>query len=107
MKQEAKRRKILKLFMTFVFACCLFVGVNPAEAGLISREQEIEMGQQTAKQLEAQYGVSQDAALQERVNRIGQRLAKVCGRDDITFSFKVTELFCEFIVGSTYTGIKF
>lgn len=47
------------------------------------------MGQQTAKQLEAQYGVSQDAALQERVNRIGQRLAKVCGRDDITFSFKV------------------
>ena len=82
-------RKILKLFMTFVFACCLFVGVNPAEAGLISREQEIEMGQQTAKQLEAQYGVSQDAALQERVNRIGQRLAKVCGRDDITFSFKV------------------
>ena len=73
-------RKILKLFMTFVFACCLFVGVNPAEAGLISREQEIEMGQQTAQQLEAQYGVSQDAALQERVNRIGQRLAKVCGR---------------------------
>lgn len=71
--------------MTFIFACCLFVGVNPAEAGLISREQEIEMGQQTAKQLEAQYGVSQDAALQERVNRIGQRLAKVCGRDDITF----------------------
>ena len=53
-------RKILKLFMTFVFACCLFVGVNPAEAGLISREQEIEMGQQTAKQLEAQYGVSQE-----------------------------------------------
>ena len=85
-------RKILKLFMTFVFACCLFVGVNPAEAGLISREQEIEMGQQTAKQLEAQYGVSQDAALQERVNRIGQRLAKVCGRDDITFSFKVLDL---------------
>ena len=48
MKQEANMRKILKLFMTFVFACCLFVGVNPAEAGLISREQEIEMGQQTA-----------------------------------------------------------
>lgn len=69
MKQEADMRKILKLFMTFVFACCLFVGVNPAEAGLISREQEIEMGQQTAQQLETQYGVSQDAALQERVNR--------------------------------------
>ena len=32
----------------------------PAEAGLISKEQEIEMGRQTAMQLEAKYGVVQD-----------------------------------------------
>lgn len=82
-------KRLMKLFLAFVFACCLFVGVQPAEAGLISKEQEIEMGQKTAQALEAKYGVSQDAYLQERVNRIGQSLAKVCGRDDLTYSFKV------------------
>ena len=49
------------------------------------QEQEIEMGRQTAMQLEAKYGVVQDYALQERVNRIGQSLVKVseqmCIRD--------------------------
>ncbi len=80
---------LIKLFMVFVIACCMFMEVSQAEAGLISKEQEIEMGQKTAQQLEAQYGVLQDPYLQERVNRIGQSLAKVCGRDDITYSFKV------------------
>ena len=81
--------KLYKIFLAFVMACCFFVGVQPAEAGLISKEQEIEMGRETAQSLEAKYGLSQDYNLNERVNRIGQRLAAVCGRDDITYSFKV------------------
>lgn len=47
------------------------------------------MGRSTAQKLEAQYGLSQDRALQERIDRIGQSLAAVCGRNDITYSFKV------------------
>ena len=82
-------KHLTKFLMAIVFACCLFIGVQPAEAGLISKEQEIEMGQKTAQALEAKYGVSQDPYLEERVNRIGQSLAKVCGRNDITYSFKV------------------
>ena len=82
-------KQLTKFLMAIVFACCLFIGVQPAEAGLISKEQEIEMGRQTAQALEAKYGVSQDQYLQERVNRIGQSLARVSGRNDITYSFKV------------------
>ena len=82
-------KQLTKFLMAIVFACCLFMGVQPAEAGLISQEQEIEMGRQTAQALEAKYGVSQDQYLQERVNRIGQSLARVSGRTDITYSFKV------------------
>lgn len=82
-------QRLVKLFMAFVTACCFFVGVQPAEAGLISQKQEIEMGRETAQALEAKYGLSQDQYLQERVDRIGQRLAAVCGRTDITYSFKV------------------
>ena len=81
--------KLYKLFLAFVVACCCFVGISPAEAGMISLEQEIKMGRETAQVLEAKYGLSQDYYLNERVDRIGQRLAAVCGRSDITYSFKV------------------
>jgi len=63
--------------------------VGQVNAGMISLEKEIEMGRQTGKQLEAKYGVVADARLQRRVDYIGQRLARVCGRDDVKFQFKV------------------
>ncbi|MGM9583670.1 MAG: M48 family metallopeptidase [Phascolarctobacterium sp.] len=82
-------KKLYKLLLALVMACTFLVGVQPVEAGMISVEQEIKMGKETAQSLEAKYGLSQDYYLNERVNRIGQRLAAVCGRNDITYSFKV------------------
>jgi Zn-dependent protease with chaperone function len=76
-----------------LWLCCLVFltvfAVQPAEAGLISKEEEINMGRDTARQLEAQYGVYQDPAAQERVNRIGQSLVAVCGRKDLPYTFKI------------------
>ena len=82
-------KKLYKLFLALVLACAFLVGVQPVEAGMISVEQEVKMGKETAQALEAKYGLSQDYYLDERVNRIGQRLAAVCGRNDISYSFKV------------------
>ena len=79
-----------KILLAFVFVLCVVFGITPpAQAGMISLEQEIEMGRETAKSLEAQYGLYQDDAMQERVNRIGQRLAAVSGRTEIEYFFKV------------------
>ncbi|MBR5790249.1 MAG: M48 family metalloprotease, partial [Phascolarctobacterium sp.] len=79
-----------RFLLTIIFVLCVVLGVAPpAQAGMISIEQEIEMGRETAKSLEAKYGLYQDDAMQERVNRIGQRLAAVSGRTDIEYSFKV------------------
>ena len=79
-----------KILLAFVFVLCVVFGITPpAQAGMISLEQEIEMGRETAKSLEAQYGLYQDDAMQERVNRIGQRLVAVSGRTEIEYSFKV------------------
>lgn len=80
---------LMRFLMTVFMALAMFVGTQPAEAGMISLEDEIKMGRETAQSLEAKYGVVQDPYLQERVNNIGQRLAKVCGRDEVTYSFKV------------------
>ena len=82
-------KKLYKLFLALVLACAFLVGVQPVEAGMISVAQEVKMGKETAQALEAKYGLSQDYYLNERVNRIGQRLATVCGRNDISYSFKV------------------
>ena len=72
---------------------CFSLSLPQAEAGMISLEQEIEMGQKTGAALEARYGLYQNGYEQDRVERIGQQLAAVCGRDEIKYSFKI--LNCE------------
>ncbi len=83
------RSLAVKILMCLCLLCGLTAGVPAAEAGLISREQEIEMGRSYGQELEARYGVVQDPLIQERLDKIGQRLAKVSGRTDIEYSFKV------------------
>ncbi|HIU64460.1 MAG TPA: M48 family metalloprotease [Candidatus Avacidaminococcus intestinavium] len=79
-----------KIFIAICMAVTFFFGVQvPAEAALIGKNQEISMGQEVAAQLENQYGVVQDAALQARVNAIGQRLVAVSDRQDLEYTFKV------------------
>jgi len=69
--------------------CCLptthasFLGFG------ISTQEEIDMGRSAARQVETQYGLVVDAALQERVSRIGNSIAAVCDRKDLTYTFKV------------------
>ncbi len=78
-----------KLCLWLLLGLWLCLGSAAAEAGMISEKQEIAMGREYGKSLEMQYGVLPDAALQERVNRIGQSIAKVCGRPELQYSFKV------------------
>lgn len=80
--------------------CCLLIlfsalwqlpGMPVAEAGLfsISTKEEIDLGKNTARELEKKYGVVQDPVLQERINQIGQRIVGVCDRKDLPYTFKV------------------
>lgn len=60
-----------------------------AHASLISTESEIGIGRDVAKQLEKQYGLVDDPALQARVARIGMSLVAVSDRKDLPYTFKV------------------
>lgn len=76
----------------FVFAFMLALqiyGVLPAEAAIISTKEEISIGRSVAKDLEKQYGLVSDQELQDRVARIGAKIAAVSDRKDLTYSFKV------------------
>jgi len=79
-----------KLFLTLLFcAVTLLHPIGRAEAGVISRQQEMDMGRSYSQQIEAHYGVITDPKVAGRVERIGQSLAAVCGANDIPYSFKV------------------
>jgi Zn-dependent protease with chaperone function len=86
---QNKWRKITGLLVGLTLLVNVFGWLPSAEAALIGTKDEIEMGRQYAQELERQYGVVNDAELQERINRIGQRIAAVSDRTDIKYSYKV------------------
>lgn len=82
--------RIMGLFIGLFMINCLLVPV--ANAGLISTKQEIAIGRDVAKQIEEQYKLVDDPALQERISNIGMRIVAVCGRPDLPYTFKVLDV---------------
>lgn len=80
----------MKKLLSIVFLLCLMLLPVPrAQAAMIGEKSEIEMGQEVAKQLEAQYGLYQDDEVQDRINRIGQNLVQNSSRKNLEYTFKV------------------
>ncbi len=58
---------------------------------LMSEKQEIEVGRKMDPVIRKEYGVCSQSRLQEYVNTVGQRLARVSDRPDIFFHFTVLD----------------
>lgn len=58
---------------------------------LMSEQQERRMGLSSFQEILRKERLSQDAALNERVQRIGRRIAAATGRDDYQWEFKVID----------------
>ncbi|OGX27454.1 MAG: hypothetical protein A3F87_03910 [Omnitrophica WOR_2 bacterium RIFCSPLOWO2_12_FULL_51_24] len=58
----------------------------------MSTEQEVAMGDSISKQIEKEYKLVGDEHMQERVELIGKRLAKVCDRKELIYHFKVLDI---------------
>lgn len=55
----------------------------------VSTQQEVQMGQQEAQQVNAQLPMVQDAVINSYVNSLGNRIAKLTSRGDLTWQFQV------------------
>ena len=55
----------------------------------VSTQQEVQMGQQEAQQVNAQLPMVQDAIIQNYVNALGQRIARTTSRSDLNWQFQV------------------
>jgi MAF protein len=56
-----------------------------------STDKEVQMGQAIAKQVEKEYKLADDPLIQNRVEDIGRKIAAVCDRKDIDYTFKVLD----------------
>jgi Putative Zn-dependent protease, contains TPR repeats len=55
----------------------------------VSTQQEVQMGQQEAQQVDAQLPMVNDATIQNYVNQVGQRIAGRTARNDLQWHFSV------------------
>jgi predicted Zn-dependent protease len=80
------------LLATLIVAAC---ATNPATGRrqliLMSEAEEIALGRQADAEVRQQMGVYQDQALQDYVNRIGQRLAQASSRPNLPWTFTVVD----------------
>jgi len=86
------RSIVLSLFLLFTVTGCASLGTyNPAtgrkEFIFISTPEEISLGNNLHQQLSQQFELSDQGKDYERINRIGQRLARVSDRQDYKYQF--------------------
>jgi Zn-dependent protease with chaperone function len=82
-------RRMVLVWVCFAVLMCLSAWTKAEAFSLISEQEEISIGRNVGKQLEKQFGLVDDPALQERVNRIGMSMVAVCDRPKLPYSFKV------------------
>jgi len=87
------------LYLAGIFFGILFLGgcttFNPAtgrsEFIIISTAEELGMGRDVHKSIAKQYNFSEDQAINDRIQTIGERLAQVSDRQDYQYHFYVIE----------------
>ena len=99
--RKTNKRTIFLFYILFPVSCflltsCASLGTyNPAtgqkEFIFISTQEELALGDQVHRQIIQQYAPSFDAALNQRVQNVGQRLAQVSDRQDYPYQFFVID----------------
>jgi len=97
----AKLHQLLKkigaplLLVMFLFLNGCYTEYNIAtekqETLLYSTQKEVSLGDSLSREYEKQYKPLLDVAAQERVERIGEKIAQVCDRQELIYHFKVVD----------------
>ncbi len=62
------------------------------ESLVLSTEKEVELGQAASRQVEKEFKPVRDPVLLERLDRVGQRIAAVSDRTDLTYRFNIIDM---------------
>jgi len=79
--------------VSFLYCTVALADYNPAtgedDLVLIGEAQEVQIGKSLAKDVEEKFGLVNDAGMQKRISEVGQKIANVCDRPELTYSFRV------------------
>jgi MAF protein len=95
--------RMLKKLDVKIFFFCFFIFLagcsteynlvtGEQEAYYYSTDKEVQMGRAIAKEVEKEYKFAEDPLLEERVERIGKKIAAVADRKEISYNFKVLDV---------------
>jgi MAF protein len=78
---------------TFLSGCSTEYNIvtGKEEAFYYSTDKEVQMGQAISRQVEKEYKLADDPLIQKRVEDIGKKIASVCDRKEIDYTFKVLD----------------
>jgi len=79
----------LEYLISALLLFTILITAMPCQAGMISDKQELQLGLEAARELEAKYGTVNDPAQLERLNRIGRSLVTSTERRNLTYTFKI------------------
>jgi predicted Zn-dependent protease len=83
------------LLIVIAAVICNTCATNPVsrrkQLVFMSEKQEIAMGQQADPQIQAEFGVYEDKALQDFINEKGQQMAAVSHRSNLEFHFRIVD----------------
>lgn len=85
-----KRWHIALLLVALIVSISVLSGCKPA--GLVSNSQEVEIGRESAQQVESQYPVNKDPELNRMVTTMGQNLARFSPRQNVEHTFKILDI---------------
>lgn len=90
-------RLITPVLISLILAIALLIScaVNPVtgktELMLLSESDEVQLGQQSDKEIVAQFGLYNDQQLQAYIEQLGQTMVKVSHRPNLAFSFRLLD----------------
>lgn len=82
-------KKLIAAFLVLSCSGCAYVEPLVQDFNVVSVPQEVQLGEQVAGEVRQQMQISQDAALNAKVNAMGQRLVQALPQKDFTYQFYV------------------
>ena len=82
---------LILISLFYLAGCAVHPVTLEKELMIVSEEKEIAIGEKSDPYILQQYGYYDDPTLQDYINRVGQKLVKVCRRKEIVYHFKVLD----------------
>ncbi len=84
-------KKFAVLLLFFIISCVTTGPGGKTDFIFISTPEEVEIGKQVATEVESKEKLLKNTTVQNYVNEVGQKIARVCDRTDVEYKFKVID----------------